>query len=79
MQLSKGIIRPVASAIRLEAYGTRFGVRSDTGLNKDSLEVVSFNNYEAMKIRNNPKFANQTPGHIYTFKWRSKLLFITRY
>ena len=61
MQLSKGIIRPLSSAIRLEAYGTRFGVRSDTGLNKDSLEVVSFNNYEAMKIRNNPKFANQTP------------------
>lgn len=61
IQLSKGIIRPLSSAIRLEAYGTRFGVRSDTGLNKDSLEVVSFNNYEAMKIRNNPKFAEQLP------------------
>lgn len=61
MQLSKGIIRCLVAAIRLEAFSTRFGVRSDTGLNKDNLEVVSFNNYEAMKIRNNPKFANQQP------------------
>lgn len=61
MQLSRGIIRSLAAAIRLEAFSTRFGIRGDTGLNKDSLEVVSFNNYEAMKIRNNPKFAKQLP------------------
>lgn len=56
-----GVIKPVLGAIRFEVFGTRFGVRADTGLNKDSLNVVSFNNYEVLKIRNNPKFSQTIP------------------
>ena len=59
MVLSRGTIKPLNSAIRFEAFGTRFGVRADTGLNKDSLNVISFNNYEPIKIRNNFKFAER--------------------
>ena len=56
-----GVIKPLLGAIRFEVFGTRFGVRADTGLNKDSLNVVSFNNYEVLKMRNNPKFSQTIP------------------
>lgn len=59
--LNRGLIRLQLSAIRLEAFESRFGLREDTGLNKDSVEVLSFNKYEAIKIRNNQQFTNRAP------------------
>ena len=62
--LNRGLIRLQLSAIRLEAFESRFGLRADTGLNKDSLEVLSFNKYEVIKLRNNQQFTNRAPDVI---------------
>ena len=59
--LNRGLIRLQLSAIRLEAFESRFGLRVDTGLNKDSVEVLSFNKYEVIKLRNNQQFTNRAP------------------
>lgn len=64
MVLNRGLVRFQLAAIRLEAFESRFGLRADTGLNKDSLEVLSFNKYEVIKLRYNQQFTNRSPDVI---------------